>query len=340
MKIAVTGGTGYLGAHTTKALLDAGHQVRLLIHPDDSPQDSLGALGVDVATLETVVGDVRDGDTITELLVGCDAVLHAAGIVGVDDRREKLMWQVNTQATATLLTRAVGLGLDPIVHVASYSALFPCKDPVIGPDSETADGRSAYGRTKSAADRIARGLQAGGAPVVITYPSSVVGPAAGTQRGITAMGWATMLQLGTAPVFDGGMAMIDVRDVAAVHAALMEPGRGPRRYVCGGEMVPFGTMVDLLEEFSGRKIRRIPMSQGAIRALGRVSDLVGRFLPMSAGISYEAAWLLTAATPMDDSRTRSELGLTWRPIRQALMDTMRQAAPAGVVATPVEERHQ
>nr|CRL68291.1 nucleoside-diphosphate-sugar epimerase [Mycolicibacter nonchromogenicus] len=33
MRIAVTGGTGYLGAHTVKTLLEAGHSVRLLVAP-------------------------------------------------------------------------------------------------------------------------------------------------------------------------------------------------------------------------------------------------------------------------------------------------------------------
>ncbi|MDQ2721996.1 MAG: NAD-dependent epimerase/dehydratase family protein [Actinomycetota bacterium] len=321
MRIAVTGATGYIGAHSAKALLAAGHQLRLLIHPAEHPEKSLGALDIRPTDYAAVVGDVRDSAVVAALLTGCDAVLHAAGIVGVDDRREALMWQVNTQATATLLTRAVGLGLDPIVHVASYSALFPCPDPVIGPDSPTADGRSAYGRTKSAADRIARALQAGGAPVVITYPSSVIGPAAGTQRGITATGWAGMLRYGVAPVFDGGMAMIDVRDVADVHAAVMRPGQGPRRYVCGGVMVPFATLVDLLEEGNGRRIRRLPVSKGAMKALGRACDLAAKVLPVSPGISYEAVWLLTTATPTDDSRTLTELGLSWRPVRQALLDT-------------------
>jgi UDP-glucose 4-epimerase len=321
MKIAVTGGTGYVGAHTTLALLAAGHSVRLLVLPAESPDAVLAAAGDDAARIEQVVGDIRDAQVVARLLDGCDALLHAAGVVGTDDRREQLMWEINTQATAAILTRAAFLGLDPIIHVASFSALFPSPDAVIGPDSPTASGRSAYGRTKAAADRIARALQDAGAPVVITYPTSVVGPGLGSTKGVTEQGWGAIVSGGVAPRFDGGMQMIDVRDVAAVHAAAMHPGRGPRRYVCGGELVEFNQLIDVLEHSSGRRLRRIPLSGSTFRTLGRIADVIGRFTPLSAGLSYEAAWLLTSATPTDDSRTRDELELTWRPARAALAAT-------------------
>lgn len=325
MRIAVTGGTGYLGAHTVLALLEDGHDVRLLVQPNEAVPEALSKAAADSGrVIDTLVGDIRHHDTIESLLDGCDAVLHAAGVVGTDDRREQLMWEVNVDATGQLLARAAALGLDPIVHVASYSALFPCPDPVIGPDSPTAAGRSAYGRTKSTADRIARALQATGAPVVITYPSSVVGPGLGSQPGITANGWDVMVRARFAPRLRGGMQMVDVRDVAAVHAAVMRPGQGPRRYLCGGHLLAFDEIVDLLEAAVGRPFRRIPVPAPLFRGLGRATDAVSRLLPVSAGLSYEAAWLLTAATPTDDSRTLSDLGLTWRPVGPAITESVRR----------------
>lgn len=326
MRIAVTGGTGFVGAYSVSALIAAGHQVRLLVHPSDSVDHALTPLGVVLDPASIVSGDVCDPAAVAELLDGCDAVLHAAGIVGVDERRAQAMWDVNVTATASVLGRAAALGLDPIVHVASYSALFPCPDPVMGPDSPTAIGRSAYGRTKATADRIARALQHAGAPVVITYPSSVVGPPAGNARGVTADGWAPMLRFGVAVSFDGGMAMIDVRDVADVHAAVMEPGRGPRRYMCGGEMIPFNELIDVLEAAGGRPIRRLRLSPGVLRAAGRAADVAAKLLPFPPGFSFEAAWLLTAATPTDDSRTLTELGLSRRPVRRSLADSVIRPA--------------
>ncbi|WP_280491862.1 NAD-dependent epimerase/dehydratase family protein, partial [Nocardia asiatica] len=175
MRIAVTGGTGYLGAHTVSALLRAGHQVVLLVHPSESVPAVVGMFDATPEALAVSPGDIRDPKTVEALLDGCDAVLHAAGVVGTDNRREQLMWEVNVDATATVLARATALGLDPIVHVASYSALFPSPDPVITPDSPTAPGRSAYGRTKAAAAPIPPGGQGTGGPGGITNPTTLLG---------------------------------------------------------------------------------------------------------------------------------------------------------------------
>ncbi|MHC9294346.1 NAD-dependent epimerase/dehydratase family protein [Mycobacterium sp. LTG2003] len=321
MRIAMTGGTGYVGAHIVRGLLEAGHEVRMLAIPgvDDAVIERL-ATGGDMTVIE---GDIRDTAAIDLLLSCCDAVIHAAGVVGTDRRRTELMWDINAYATESVLTRAVAAGLDPVVSVSSYSALFPPPDGVISRDTPTAPGRSPYAQTKAYADRVARRLQRAGAPVVVTYPSSVVGSAHWTAPGVTERGWAPILRARIAPRLQGGMQMIDVRDVADVHIRLMQPGRGPRRYVCGGAMVSFDDMIDTLQQGSGRRIRRIPLSPKVFRAVGRCSDLIGGMLPLGDGLSYEAAMLLTAATPTDDSHTRAELGIgAWRSPQSAILESI------------------
>ncbi|MGV0687093.1 NAD-dependent epimerase/dehydratase family protein [Mycolicibacterium thermoresistibile] len=311
MRIAVTGGTGYVGTHTVRALLAAGHRVRLLV--TDSPTDTAIARGLaEYGEVDTLRGDVRDERTVKELLHDCDAVWHAAGVVGTDRRREQLMWEINAYATERLLRTAVDAGLDPVVSVSSYSALFPPPNGVIGPDTPPAAGRSPYAQTKAYADRAARRLQADGAPVVVTYPSSVVGRALLSAPGVTERGWAPMVRWRVAPRMRGGMQMVDVRDVAEVHARLMQPGRGPHRYICGGVMLTFDEMISALESGLGRRIRRIPVTPAVFRAFGRLSDAVGQVVPVGDGLSYEAAMLLTAATPTDDSATRRDLDISWR----------------------------
>lgn len=334
MQIAVTGGVGYVGAHTVRALLEAQHGVRLMVLPQEQDAPVLRRLR-EMGEMSVVVGDVRDESAVTALLNGADAVVHAAGVVGTDERRAQLMWDINAHATERVLTRAVELGLDPVVSVSSYSALFPPPDGVISADSPTSAGRSTYAKTKGYADRVARRLQERGAPVVVTYPSSVVGAAFHTAAGVTERGWAPIVRLRVAPRVRAGMQMVDVRDVADVHTALMRPGRGPRRYVCGGVMLTFDEMIDALEAGLGRPVRRVPLPPAALLAVGRLSDAVGRYAPLGDGLSYEAALLLTSATPTDDRATTDDLGLYWRSPRQAIIDSFSASTRAQSVSQQV-----
>lgn len=319
MRIAVTGGNGYLGAHTVRGLLQAGHEVRMLVRHEDA--ELLSHLR-EFGPVDTLRGDIREPATIAALLSGNDAVIHAAGVVGTDDRQEQAMWEINAYATEALLQQASDRGLDPIVSVSSYAALFSPSEPIIGPDTPPAEGKSAYSKTKAYADRVARRLQDSGAPVVVTYPSSVVGTPFWTRPGVTEEGWVSITKGRVAPRIRGaGMMMIDVRDVADVHVALMRPGRGPKRYPCGGTMLSFDEMISALEVGIGRRIHRIPMSPRFFRALGKVSDRLAAVLPIGAAFGYEAAQLITAAVPTDDSSTLSELGLRWRSPVEAIIST-------------------
>jgi nucleoside-diphosphate-sugar epimerase len=200
---------------------------------------------------------------------------------------------------------------------------------MITPDSPTAPGRSTYAKTKGYADRVARRLQHAGAPVVVTYPSSVVGPAFWTAPGVTERGWAPIVRWAVAPRVRGGMQMVDVRDVATVHLRIMVSGLGPRRYTCGGHMLSFDEMVDALEAGVGRRIRRVRLSPSIMRGLGRIADVVGRHIALADGLSYEAALLLTAATPTDDSRTRRDLDVQWRSPTAAIVESVRASRVDG-----------
>lgn len=334
MLVGITGATGFIGAHAVRALLEAGHDVRLLALPDEDLHDALPGVGVDPAWVEVVRGDLRSQADVEALLDGIDALVHAAGIVSVDDRLEDLMWEVNVHATSHLLHRATALGLEAIVHLASISALLPSADEVIGPDTPTAEARTAYGRTKAEGDRIARRLQDRGAPIAILYPSGVVGPPAGSRRGLTADGWDPIARFGVAPTFDGGFGMVDVRDVADLVVAALRPGAAPGRYVCGGEDVGFDQMVDAVAEALGRRVRRIPVPGRLLRLVGRVNDLLCRFLPVTPTLGHEAAWMLTTRVVTDDRAALHLLGRAWRPVHDAFVDgvrgTLALASPSAV----------
>ena len=173
MKVLVTGGTGFVGSHSVRALLDAGHEVRMLVRAPERIARALDPLGVQAP--EHAVGDVTDAETVRRALEGCDAVQHAANVFSFDVRDVARMQQDNRRGTEVVLTTAQELGLDPIVHESSFVALLPSDGP-LRPNSPLGEPNVPYARFKVETERIAQDLQQAGAPVVITRPGMVWGP--------------------------------------------------------------------------------------------------------------------------------------------------------------------
>jgi nucleoside-diphosphate-sugar epimerase len=115
-----------------------------------------------------------------------------------------------------------------------------------------------------------------------------------------------------------------VRDVAAVHAAALAPGRGPRRYLAGGTFVGFAEVVARLGAVTGRRrLRAVTMPAGLLLPPGRAVGLVQRVVPVHIPFEFEAVYFSWCAARSDDTRTRTELGVAPRDLQVTLVDSVR-----------------
>jgi nucleoside-diphosphate-sugar epimerase len=277
------------------------------------------------------VGDVTDAETVRRALDGCDAVLHAASVYSFDARDEARMQQDNQRGTEIVLTTAQELALGPIIHVSSYVALLPSDGP-LRTDSPLGQPDVPYARSKAETERIARDLQHAGAPVVITRPGMVWGPH-DPHLGVTASLARDMLRGRVSISLPGGVPVVDVRDVAAVHAAVVESGRGARSYLATGEFVQFARLFELMRAITGRRLPAAPAPPARVLlAGGALATTVQRVLPFRLPLSREGPWIVINAQPGDDSATRDQLGVTFRPAAEAIADTVRWLYQAGHIS--------
>ena len=326
MRVLVTGGTGYLGAHGVRALVDHGHDVRLLVRDPRRIDEVLGPLGV--APPEHAVGDLTDRSAVAAALDGCDAVLNCGGLVSLARRDAAVVLATNPVVARNVIDAGIEQGVDPIVHVSSVTALFTPGVGPLHPDLPVARCSSAYGRSKAMAEEHARRRQAEGVPVVITYPSGVTGPLAGPITGALADSLASILRAGMMPLADAKVSYVDVRDVAEMHHRLLVPGLGPRRYVCGGHLLDGPGIADILREVTGRRIPVLPVPGAVWRGLGRALDAAARILPVDPVFTREAMELSTRWEGTDDRPVLADLGLTFREVSETF-----RAAIAGLVQT-------
>lgn len=325
MRVLVTGGTGFVGSHATVALLRAGHEVRLLVRRPEQVPVTFSPHGV--TPQDVVTGDVLDERSVRLAVRRCDAVVHAAAVFDLDPRHEGRL-ETNVVATRHVLGAALDERCDPVVHVSSTVALI--RHGGSDPSLPLGDVDLPYSRSKIDSERYARELQDQGHPVVTVYPGAVHGPHdpyVGDQafrmlvvaRGMMPM-WPT-----------GAMHYVDAREVASVIAAVMEPGRGPRRYVVPGHHLGRQEYFASISRAIGRGRRALPLSPRLARASTTPLRAVQRVLPQ--GFRYpadpEGVELVVRDCRLDDTPARTELGVLPRPWQETVDDTIASLVDAG-----------
>jgi nucleoside-diphosphate-sugar epimerase len=323
----ITGATGFVGAWTAKAVQDAGHQTRLLVRKVERLETSAAKIGVDIS--DHVIGDIADPESTAEALDGCDAVIHCAAMVSTDPAMADEMLRTNLEGARYVLGGAAKANIDPIIHVSSFTALFKPGLPVLHADLPVVGGSDGYGKSKAVVEAYARGLQDGGAPVNITYPGMVLGPPAGDQFGEAAEGVEASVKMRAVPGRGAAWIVIDVRDLAALHVALLEPGKGPRRYMAGGRRVSVGELAELIGEAADRDLAAVPVPDVALRTVGRIFDVIGDSLPFETPINSAAMQYYTQMPPSDDEPAQRELGIVQRPVADTITDTVEGLRQVG-----------
>jgi dTDP-L-rhamnose 4-epimerase len=114
VKVLVTGGAGFIGSHLVDALLDEGHEVRVL----DSLEPQVHGAGAEwpawlPSEVEAIRGDVRDADAVRKALEGIEVVFHQGAAVGVGQS----MYEIARYVSANSL--GAGVLLEAIVSPAS-----------------------------------------------------------------------------------------------------------------------------------------------------------------------------------------------------------------------------
>jgi len=129
-RIGVTRAAGFVGSHFVRHALDQGHSLRALVR--------VGGRGSVSDGVEVVSGDVRDVDTVSTLLSGCDSVVHLAGGVSQDpgvldsirDGTRAVLEAVSR--TDSRLVHMSCLGAEAGTHSPFYSALWDAEASVRG----------------------------------------------------------------------------------------------------------------------------------------------------------------------------------------------------------------
>jgi UDP-glucose 4-epimerase len=154
MRVAVTGGAGYIGSTLAVRLLERGDEV---VSVDDESIGDYNHLRKhkEGGRAECVVGDIRDLDLLVEEWRGCDAVAHLAalpGLVRCNEHPEEAV-SVNVYGTYQVMEAARRLDIGRVAFCSSASTYgVPVEMPVT--EEHPQRPLNLYGVTKAAGEQI------------------------------------------------------------------------------------------------------------------------------------------------------------------------------------------
>lgn len=165
MKVLVTGGAGYIGSHTTLALLQAGVEVLVLDNLCNASAESLRRVAQLAGRAPVFVeGDIRDRALLDKLLEQhtVQAVLHFAGLKAVGESVSQPLryYDNNVGGTVTLCQAMAAAGVFTLVFSSSATVY---GDPVTVPITEdqlAGATTNPYGRSKYMVEQVLRDLAA------------------------------------------------------------------------------------------------------------------------------------------------------------------------------------
>ena len=190
MKLAITGGTGFVGSHLLDAAVAAGHQVKALTRREQPEREAV----------EWIAGSLDDRSALHQLVTEVDAIIHVAGVISAPDRAA--FDRGNVAGTLAMLASATAGGVHRFVHVSSLAA----REPKL----------SLYGGSKARAEEL---IRSSGLEWSIVRPPAVYGP--GDKETLELFRMAKLGLMLMPP--HGHLSLIHVRDLARLLIALSGP---------------------------------------------------------------------------------------------------------------------
>ena len=245
MKLAITGGTGFVGSHLIKAALAHGHRVTALARRPQSKKERL----------TWVVGDLADRPAVKRLVEGADAVIHVAGVLNARDQAG--FEDGNVTGTLAMLAAATAAGVRRFVFVSSLAA----REPRL----------SLYGGSKARAELL---VQESGLDWSIIRPPAVYGP--GDRETLELFKMAKIGLMLMPP--KGRLSLLHAGDLARLLLALADPEAPTMVTIEPDDAKPGGWTHKSFAAALGRAIGRSPLVLSAPAPLLRVAARADRLL--------------------------------------------------------------
>ncbi len=320
--VLVTGGTGFIGAHTLVQLIAEGHTVRTTVRNLARQGDVRAMLKQGGADPEAKVAffqaDLESDAGWREAVSGCDYVLHIASPFPPGLPRDENELIIPAREGALRVLRAArDAGVKRVVLTSSFAAIGYGRTALTKVLDETdwtdpeAKGIGAYVKSKAIAERAAWDFmdsEGGALELCVINPVGVFGPVLGPDYSSSILAIQRLMSgaLPGCPKLNFGI--VDVRDVALLHIRAMTApqAKGERFLAISGDFLSFAGIAKVLKDRMGPAAAKVPTGElpNWLLRLAALRDPAIRLILPELG------------KPRNATGAKAERLLNWTPIRR------------------------
>lgn len=314
MKALVTGGSGFLGAHIVRELLQDGTAVKVLVRPGSDRRNLAGS------DVEIVEGDLLDKPSLTKALNGCDTLFHAAAVYRLWVRDPAAMYAANVDGTENICAAALAAGIEKVVYTSSVGTLGNTGDGTPGDETSPvslAEMSGHYKKSKFLAERKAETFVSRGLPLVIVNPSTPVGPLdiKPTPTGRIIVDFLN----GRMPAYlNTGLNLLPVEDCARGHFLAARKGSVGEKYILGGEDTTLAGMFGMLSKISGLPAPRLCLPYGPVLAAAWLNETFSALTGKEPLIPLAGVQMAKKLMYFSSKKAKMELGFETTSVYGAL----------------------
>lgn len=285
MKALVTGATGIVGSNLVRALLDDGHEVRVLLRP------SSDSIALRRLPIERWSGDVLKEKSLIGVADGCDVVFHAAAIFAYSGYTRDELDEIAVHGTRNVLSAAADARVKRVVLTSSTVVLGSSTAPDVRDEDSPLDDAypSSYTlsklRQEQSALEIARDLKL---DVVRVCPGLTIGP---NDYRLSPSNGAIVNYLNDPmrSTFRGGCNLVAASDVAAGHIIAALHGDAGRRYVLGGSNLYWYDVHRLISELCGTFGPTLTLNNTLTYMAAAVAETAARLMGKRPAVTRDEA---------------------------------------------------
>jgi NAD dependent epimerase/dehydratase len=278
-KCLITGAAGFIGSHLVEDLIKNGQSVKTFVHYNSSNfWGNLELLPAEIfKELEIHSGDIRDHDSVSKAMAGCDKVFHLAALIGIPYSYVSPLAYIQTNVVGTynVLESARSQNIENIL-ITSTSETYGTAQYVPIDEEHPKVGQSPYSATKIAADQLAASYFCSfGLPVKIVRPFNTYGPRQ-SARAIIPTIIMQLLDRGAKSVRLGNL--YPTRDLTYVKDTVKGFMAIAANEQCNGQALNIGMSEEISMQDLANKIMKLtgiekPVENEAIRARKDTSEV-------------------------------------------------------------------